>query len=241
MPSDITQDCGLGVVFPQPARRRDKWHKNPKRSTGLNNWCHSVSFATNRHITRKKLKKLAFTWSKPAQLTERLRMFCGRRRSSETATMNPQPLTDSERAYIESLISAVGGRRSIRAQACWRNAQWLLVADKEKRLRYCECGFPIPHAWVTINNKVVDVTADAARRKLKRMGFKETVGDNEHSNHEYRGSVVDRRTVLRHFFRANIWGPVRELRHPKLSAEQKAHPLYKRWKEQLRAKATRAS
>jgi hypothetical protein len=45
-----------------------------------------------------------------------------------------------------------------------------ILADREKkRLRYWEGEWP-PHAWLTINGKVVDVTREAADRRLREMG-----------------------------------------------------------------------
>jgi hypothetical protein len=56
------------------------------------------------------------------------------------------------------------------AKNCWANAQRLWVPDQlcEKRLSYWECRYLIPHAWVTIRGKVVDVTAEAYERWCRR-------------------------------------------------------------------------
>jgi hypothetical protein len=116
--------------------------------------------------------------------------------------MRVAPLTGGERRYIETLIGQIGGRRTIRAKSCWKNSQRLILNDHEKRLRYCEGGFPMPHAWVTINGKIVDVTAEAIVRCLKRRGRRP---DREY---EYLGVVINRRTMLRHLLRTNVWGPV---------------------------------
>jgi hypothetical protein len=85
--------------------------------------------------------------------------------------MTTQPLSRSEREYVEGVIAALGGRRTIRKKRCWYNAQRMMVHDKEGRFWYWECADPIPHAWVTINDKVVDITAEAAARSMKRRGF----------------------------------------------------------------------
>ena len=76
-----------------------------------------------------------------------------------------EPLTDDERQYIESLIDKVG-RRMIRSKRCWANSQRMLMEDDENRLCYWECSLPIPHAWVTINGKIVDVTYEAGVVRL---------------------------------------------------------------------------
>jgi hypothetical protein len=115
-----------------------------------------------------------------------------------------EPLTDAEREYVEKLIARIGGRRSIRAKACWRNSQRLLLNDDKRRLRYWECGLPIPHAWVTINGKVVDVTAEAANRALKRMGY----SPDGSTNYQYRGVTVNRDVVLKHVHQTHSFGAV---------------------------------
>jgi hypothetical protein len=111
------------------------------------------------------------------------------------------PLTDDEHRYIEELMAALGGRRCFRVKQCYRNAQRLIIHDDKKRLRYWEGLYSdgVPHAWVTINGKVVDVTQDAVNRKLKTL---HETGD------EYFGVVIDRRTVLRHALRTNEYAPV---------------------------------
>jgi hypothetical protein len=120
-------------------------------------------------------------------------------------TSRVAPLTKEEQQYVEKSIAEMGGRRSIRAKACWRNAQrLLLIADDEKRLCYWECGLPIPHAWVTINGKVVDVTAEAVKRKLKRIGETHTAS----LFYEYRGVMVDRETVREHMLRSKSFSAV---------------------------------
>jgi hypothetical protein len=133
--------------------------------------------------------------------------FAGRSYGSTVeGEMRVAPLTDREREYVEKLIREVGGRRSLRAKRCWRNAQKLILADREKRLRYCEGEeSSIPHAWVTINGKVVDVTREAADRRLREMGH-----ELPQEERAYSGEVINRRTVLRRVLAAKEWGPLRE-------------------------------
>lgn len=89
-------------------------------------------------------------------------------------------LTDRERYVIQR--AAKRARQmwscSFETKECFFNAQALVMGDDRERLKYCE-GFaighfmPCHHAWVTINDKVVDLTwpslADApqAYGKLK--------------------------------------------------------------------------
>ena len=114
-------------------------------------------------------------------------------------------LKHGERSYIEKLI-ALNGPRSFRAKNCYRNAQRLILYDTEKRLRYWEGALNglIPHAWVTIHGKVVDVTREAVQRKLKRLGL--PLGDVP----DYSGGVcISRHAVLRHVMKTNEYGPIR--------------------------------
>lgn len=98
------------------------------------------------------------------------------KKSSEMSRFKPSQdvLTDGERQYIEALVAQYGGRRYFRIKRCWTNAQSLMLLDDAKRLRYCEGyldGY-IPHAWVTINGKVVDLTLEAVTRSY----WKYTIG-----------------------------------------------------------------
>ena len=115
-------------------------------------------------------------------------------------------LTHCERRYVEKLIAS-NGRRSFRAKNCYMNAQRLILYDTEKRLRYWEGALngSIPHAWVTIHGKVVDVTREAAQRKLKRLGIPPSTTLPDYSG----GVYISRHAVLRHVMKTNEWGPIR--------------------------------
>jgi len=109
-------------------------------------------------------------------------------------------LTKGESAYIQNLLAAYG-KRSFRVKKCWSNAQRLMLYDDENRLRYWE-GFKdacIPHAWVTVSGKVVDVTHEAQ----KRLGY---VAKNQVPSYE--GIRINRRTQRRAMLRTNQYGPV---------------------------------
>lgn len=131
------------------------------------------------------------------------------RSESEGAAMSTQAktagvLTNGERQYIEAVISRAGGRRRFRSKACWKNANILMVNDEAKRLSYWEGYLDgcIPHAWVTINGKVVDVTQEAAVRKLKRMKL------TPDAQRTYAGVSIDLLTVVRHAARTRWYSPV---------------------------------
>lgn len=114
------------------------------------------------------------------------------------------PLTKDERQYVEELIARCGGRPRFRAKKCWKNAQRFMIPDASKRLRYYE-GFldgSIPHAWVTISRKVVDLNEEAIARQLRRMGI---ASDTPPTSS---GVAVDRRTLTRHLLSTGEHGPV---------------------------------
>lgn len=72
------------------------------------------------------------------------------------------PLTDEERQHVLTVADEVRGRFQLRE--CFYNAQRLALADTTRKLQYVEgmarglSMFPVLHGWVTINNKVVDLT-----------------------------------------------------------------------------------
>ncbi len=115
------------------------------------------------------------------------------------------PLTAVERRYIERVVAACGGRRCFRVKRCYKNAQLLITHDDAKRLRYWE-GYlddSIPHAWVTINGKIVDLTQEAIMRQRRKAGYVQ--GDGRP---EYRGTVIDRRTLARHIIKTGYYDAV---------------------------------
>ena len=72
------------------------------------------------------------------------------------------PLTPEELAVVNGAIDAC--RSQFRIKQCFYNAQRLALADSTRTLLYTEglamglSTFPCLHGWVTINNKVVDLT-----------------------------------------------------------------------------------
>jgi hypothetical protein len=107
--------------------------------------------------------------------------------------------------YIEEVIARCGGRRTFRIKQCWKNAQLLMTYDDEKRFRYCE-GYldgSIPHAWVEVDCRVVDVTEEALARKLQRMKMPRKI--QRFYSCVY---VADHLTLARHIARTSEHGPV---------------------------------
>ncbi len=112
------------------------------------------------------------------------------------------PLTEFQRKYVEQL--AAHHKIHFSPDQCYRNGQRLIIRDSEKRLRYWEgLRGGVPYSWLTIDGKVIDVTAEAVRREAERRGVAES---GEHS--DYRGIVVSRREVLRHILETSEYGPV---------------------------------
>ena len=80
-----------------------------------------------------------------------------------------------------------------------------MTHDNEKRFRYCE-GYldgSIPHAWVEVNGRVVDVTEEALERKLRRM--KKPRETQPSYSCVY---VADHVTLAHHIVRTGEYGPV---------------------------------
>ncbi len=82
-----------------------------------------------------------------------------------------QPLTDDELKWLFEII----GTQRFAVKQCYYNSQILLMntvfLDNRHELRYVE-GYamgiiPIPHGWLTLNGKVVDLTM-RLRENLKR-------------------------------------------------------------------------
>lgn len=72
----------------------------------------------------------------------------------------PSALTPEEMQYIHDCIDMMGFTPA--KKECFYNAQMMMLSDIDNKLEYCE-GYgitiiPLLHAWVTINNKVVDLT-----------------------------------------------------------------------------------
>ena len=73
-----------------------------------------------------------------------------------------EPLTEDEREYIELIRIGL----ELQPKQCFHNAQMLVFNDMDNRLTYHEgyvqanAPFPVLHAWVTLNGKMVDLTLD---------------------------------------------------------------------------------
>lgn len=91
--------------------------------------------------------------------------------------MHVQQLTIAEARYIAALAYPRGGLRTFERKQCYMNSQGLMLESQFEpkagnALEYCEgfvgwegCPIPIGHAWLLLNNKVVDVTLRALSRR----------------------------------------------------------------------------
>ena len=83
-----------------------------------------------------------------------------------------QPLTEQERNIVFEAIDRRGGR--FPRSRCFSNSQRVIFDDRSGLCRYAEGyflgkSFPFLHAWVTINNKVVDLTLRLWPRARARL------------------------------------------------------------------------
>lgn len=147
---------------------------------------------------------------------------------SETYTLE-------ESAYIKQHVDRCGGPEAFPVKQCYQNAQTLLFHEHlrgERRFVYHEgymlsAGGPLAvhHAWLTLNGKVVDPTADALRRgrevtrteKFHYFGLPvklEHVAAHQVMHQEYSGVTENRKmlekvfgkaAMKRHFRRAKNW------------------------------------
>jgi len=98
-------------------------------------------------------------------------------------TMKWVPLSPAEAQYVEELAGTIykRGLRAFRIKHCYQNCVQLLFADEKSSLNYCE-GYanvgagPFQHAWLTINEKVVDPTVDAADRSGMSIPYRAYFG-----------------------------------------------------------------
>lgn len=114
-----------------------------------------------------------------------------------------EPLTPDEQAYVDNLIKKRGGEKFFVIKQCFMNAQKLILDDHANKLMYCE-GYmsgliPVLHAWVTINNKIVDPTVAAIRRKYPKD-----------RTFEYFGIPFTHKEVILNMTRTRYYGPLTE-------------------------------
>lgn len=86
-----------------------------------------------------------------------------------------QALTAEEKALVVRVMEQCPEKR-FPVGHCYRNAQVLVACDKSETLHYCEgwamglVGIPTLHGWVSINDKVVDLTWRTVKPGRGRMG-----------------------------------------------------------------------
>lgn len=121
---------------------------------------------------------------------------------------------DDEHAVVDSAITIARrlyGR--FEPRQCFANAQRLVLSDPSKQLSYVE-GYvitdglvlPIPHAWATINGKLVDVTLPRGTRRCFEAA-EDDGGDSAPA--QGRGVIPGRKylgvSFLREYVEARMW------------------------------------
>lgn len=116
-----------------------------------------------------------------------------------------QPLTSDE---LNIVLNAVG-RRKFMIKQCFYNS--MSLASMFKDLIYTEgycfsikVPLPIFHAWVTINNKVVDVTLRCHNKKGK-LGYA-TLGEFDEESNAYFGIAFSQGDVLKFMLETECYG-----------------------------------
>jgi hypothetical protein len=117
----------------------------------------------------------------------------------------PRRLSPGEIAYVKR----VADRTLIpfETKQCFHNSQMLLMHDHEQRLEYVEgylahAFLPTLHGWITINGKVVDLTARVWRlgKPIHRHPYGAGVFGRFKSR-EYFGVAIERDKVLDRMFK----------------------------------------
>lgn len=110
----------------------------------------------------------------------------------------PEELTKDERQVV--LASAKLYRHDFKLKQCFFNSQMLVLYDRTNQLQYVEGYaskiFPVLHAWVTINDKVIDLTWRHEGKESRRFE-KRIWGDN--FDWEYYGMVIDKKYIREAF------------------------------------------
>ena len=110
---------------------------------------------------------------------------------------NSEPLTKDERDYIWLIRLGL----EMQPKQCFHNAQMLIFNDMDNRLTYHEgyvqanAPFPVLHAWVTLNGKMIDLTLDTntyTTEQLEAFMFKgECLNRAEDLSDRVLGTVPD--------------------------------------------------
>ena len=121
--------------------------------------------------------------------------------SARGKPMTIQPLTIAEARYVVTVVRRRGWDYFVKKQ-CFRNAQTALLDDDEGLLHYCEgyyvfdqCPIAIQHAWLLLNDKIIDLTARTISRTTR---------------HHYVGIKIDSYIVRESMLSSKVYGPVLE-------------------------------
>lgn len=116
-----------------------------------------------------------------------------------------QKLTGDE---LKLVLNAIGHKK-FPVKQCFYNS--MILASNNPELTYVEgyilssrVPLPILHAWITINNKIVDVTLRCYERK-GRLGYA-VLGEFDEDTNAYFGVAFSRADVLKYMFETSSAG-----------------------------------
>jgi hypothetical protein len=142
--------------------------------------------------------------------------FNGEERVAENGQlMRSAKLTSDEARYVVQTARKVSplarrndrqyrGPQSFQQKRCYENSAMLIAEDEDQRLAYCE-GYlrdstvgVVEHSWVTIGDKVVDLTLRAADQEIGRRNG---------TTREYFGLVIPREILRQMQNETRCYGP----------------------------------
>lgn len=122
----------------------------------------------------------------------------------------PQPPTKKERAIVLAAIRECPAKQ-FRIGHCYYNAQILVASDQSGKLRYCEgyalglTHFPVIHAWVVINRKVIDLTWRTTP-PMQKGHYKDRIWGEWPESWGYYGALFDTEALLARMHRIKATG-----------------------------------
>jgi len=121
-------------------------------------------------------------------------------------------LTDNEFEFLKSALTLIGSSLKTTPKQCYSNSQIFLLSlhtmslldRSDVRIRYCEGFFidkklplPISHGWISLNNKIIDITLTQSEYETKLPKLKIKVIAQIPDNFVYIGVEIDTDFVLK--------------------------------------------
>ncbi len=121
-------------------------------------------------------------------------------------------LTDEEFDFLKSALSLLRERVKTDAKQCYSNSQIFLLSLEtmgllkrdDIRIRYCEGFFidksipiPIAHGWITLNNKIIDITLTQSEYQTNIPKLKNKIIAQIPQGFVYIGVEIDTEFVLK--------------------------------------------